>query len=355
MNIENYSKQDLIHMFGLKPNYTMYELEEKTYQLFNKLIHQFDKKQVDIFLEKAKYFLTPVQQTPFIYTQSDNYFKGELNPIEKRVITRGICIDTLFRPNYFKTSSTDFMYEFPEHFKNVVSMKISAIEIPIVWYLFSTERKNNIFLINTIPYIIPDGNYDNESIVALMNGTGITDRLLPLDITVSIDPATTKMTFTSLITFTLDFSVDSVLHQKIPGCPVDSMMIYQTAGWQFGFRKEKYSGTIITSESSWGSSADNYFFLEIDDFQRNFISDSIVSVTNSGYIGKNIIARIPISTSYNTITLSNDSDNLFKTRDYLGPVRLEKLHIRLLNRFGNVIDLNHNDYSFMIELKQLFS
>ena len=350
MNIEHYTKEDLIYMFGLKPNYTMYELEEKTYQLFNKLIHQYDKKQVDVFLEQAKYYLTPVQQTPFIYTQPDNYFKGELNPIEKRVITRGICIDTLFRPNYFKTSSTDFMYEFPEHFKNVVSMKISAIEIPIVWYLFSTERKNNIFIIGGTNLItIPDGNYDSDSIIILMN------TLLPSGITFSIDPVTTKVTFTSSTSFTLDFSVDSVLHQKIPGCPVDSMMIYQTAGWQFGFRKEIYSGTTITSESSWGSSADNYFFLEIDDYQRNFISDSIVSVTNSGYIGKNIIARIPISTSYNTITLSNDSDNLFKTRDYLGPVRLEKLHIRLLNRFGNVIDLNQNDYSFMIELKQLFS
>ena len=106
MNIEQYSKQDLIHIFGLKPNYTMYELEENTYKLFNKLIHQYDKSQVDVFLEQAKYYLTPVQQTPFIYTQSDNYFKGELNPIEKRVITRGICIDTLFRPNYFKTSSS---------------------------------------------------------------------------------------------------------------------------------------------------------------------------------------------------------------------------------------------------------
>jgi hypothetical protein len=336
MNIEHYSKQDLIQMFELNPNYTMYELEEKTNQLYTKLIHQYDKSHVTAFLDQAKYFLTPMQQTPFIYTQPDNYFKGDLNPIEKRVLTRGVCIDTLFRPNYSKTTSTDFIYEFPDHFKNVVSMKITAIEIPITWYAFSSQKKNNIFKINNTLITIPDGNYTNDSIELLMT------TILPSGITFVIDPLTTKCNFSSSASFSLDFAVSS-------------LNIYQTAGWNLGFRKETYTGTSITSESSWGSTFDNYFFIDIDDFQRNFISDSIVSVNNSGYIGKNIIARIPISTSYNTIMLSNNSDNLFKTRDYFGPVRLEKLHIRLLNRFGNVIDLNQNDYSFMIELQQLFS
>ncbi len=295
-----------------------------------------------------KDFLTPVKETPYSYTQSSNYFKGDLNPVEKRYVTRGVCIDTLFRPNYDGSTSTDFMYDFPENYKNIVSMKVTAIELPIAWYAFSCERKNNFFTIPTSSTTIqiPDGNYKSDEMVI-----ALTKALEDTDIDFRIDTATTKCIFTSLTSeFDLSFAVDS-------------LDLYQTMGWNLGFRKETYTSTkigdtwVISSESSYGSAFDNYFFLEIDDFQRNFITDSIISVIkpNKGYIGKNIIARIPISTSYNIINSTNDSDRLFKTREYLGPVRLEKLHIRLLNRFGEVISLNQNDYSIMIEFVQLFS
>jgi hypothetical protein len=39
----------------------------------------------------------------------------------------------------------------------------------------------------------------------------------------------------------------------------------------------------------------------------------------------------------------------------LGPVRLEKLTIRLLDKFGNVIHLNGNDYSIALELQVLYN
>jgi hypothetical protein len=289
--------------------------------------------------------IIPKKSTPFSYTQPDNYFQGTFNPIEKRVVTRGVCIDTLFRPNYQGTLSTDFIYEFPEHQKNIVSMKVSAVEIPIVWYAFSTERKNNYFYINNVKITIPDGNYTSIEIQSVL-----TTLLTSFGITVNISPNTTNLTFSGSTAFTVLFEVDS-------------LALSQTCGWNLGFRKKTYDGNssngyIVVSEASYGSSFDNYFFIEIDDYQRNVVTDSIVSVVktlNTGYLGKNIIARIPISTSFNVVTFNNASDGLFKTRDYFGPVRLEKLRIRLLDRFGQVISLNQNDFSMMIELKELFS
>ena len=293
-----------------------------------------------------KDFLTPVKETPYTYTQPSNYFKGDLNPVEKRYVTRSVCIDTLFRPNYDGTSSTDFMYDFPENYKNIVSMKVTAIELPIAWYDFSCDRKNNFFTIPTVSKTIkiPDGNYDDTDMIKTLSFA-----LQDTPIEFNIDSATAKCIFTSSSEFELSFAVDSI-------------DLYQTMGWNLGFRKESYTsikiGNVwtIISEYSYGAAFDNYLFLEIDDFQRNFITDSIISVIkpNKGYIGKNIIARIPFSTSYNIIN-SNDSNCLFKAREYLGPVRLEKLRIRLLNRFGEVISMNQNDYSIMIEFVQLFS
>jgi len=292
--------------------------------------------------------IIPKKGTPFSYTQPDNYFQGTFNPIEKRVVTRGVCIDTLFRPNYQGTSSTDFIYEFPEHQKNIVSMKVSAVEIPIVWYAFSTERKNNYFYINNVKITIPDGNYTSieiQSVLTNLLTTAGFSSIIP-----TISPTTTNVTFTGSTAFTLLFEADS-------------LALCQTCGWYLGFRKKSYEGNstngyIVTSEASYGSSFDNYFFIEIDDYQRNVVTDSIVSVVktlNTGYLGKNIIARIPVSTSFNVVTFNNASDGVFKTRDYFGPVRLEKLRIRLLDRFGQVISLNQNDFSMMIELKEIFS
>jgi hypothetical protein len=66
------------------------------------------------------------------------------------------------------------------------------------------------------------------------------------------------------------------------------------------------------------------------------------------------MARIPISSNFNTIVMNNASDGLFKTRDYFGPVRLERFRIRLLNRFGIVIQMA-DDYSIAFEIKELYS
>ena len=50
----------------------------------------------------------------------------------------------------------------------------------------------------------------------------------------------------------------------------------------------------------------------------------------------------------------NQSDKIFRQRDYLGPVTIRKLNIRLLNRFGDPIDINNNDFSMALELKVLY-
>jgi hypothetical protein len=43
-----------------------------------------------------------------------------------------------------------------------------------------------------------------------------------------------------------------------------------------------------------------------------------------------------------------------KRREYFGAVRLEKLRVRLLDRFGRVVDLAGSDWSFVLEIKQVY-
>jgi hypothetical protein len=352
LNIDHYSKQILEQLFDLTPGYNIHDIEAKKNTLCRLMSNDNPTKsrEIELFVNQAKDMLIPKEVVPFIYTQPDNYFQGKLNPIEKRIITRILCIDSLFRNNYDTTSSNNFIYKLPEQFKNVISMKIVSVELPIMWYMFSDEKKNNLFTFNSTEYKIKEGNYSVDTFNFNYSQSESGNTLE--NINISIDPVTSKTTITiNNIIGTIHFNISS-------------LSLFQTAGWMLGFRKSSYvfnldNNFTITSESSFGSTVDNYFFLEIDDYHNNFITDSIISVLQkngqSSYLGKNIMAKIPITTNFNSILQNTSSDGLFKSRDYLGPVRLEKLQLRLINRFGDLIALNSNDYSISIELKELYS
>jgi hypothetical protein len=149
--------------------------------------------------------------------------------------------------------------------------------------------------------------------------------------------------------------------------------LYKNAGWAMGFYKDIYEvktgvafitrlnpnatyepityNRYVESESSYGSSVAQYFFLELDDYNRNFTTNTIIAETGGGtHLGNNIIARIPITSPALNINHTSPSDLIFKQRDYFGPVKIEKLHLRLVDRYGETLDIQNNDYSVAIEL-----
>jgi len=142
--------------------------------------------------------------------------------------------------------------------------------------------------------------------------------------------------------------------------------LYKNAGWSIGFYKDIYlvdkpyvsqtrfdpNGTYqplvfnryVESESSYGSAVTQYFFLELDDYNRNFTSNTIIAETGGGtHLGNNVIARIPMTAPALNTNYTSPSDLIFKQRDYFGPVKIEKLHLRLVDRFGETLDIQNND------------
>jgi len=379
LDLQHYTKADMENLFGAPTGYKADDLKTLESSIRTKIldnnITDDTKQQIVTFLEAARNKLTdliiPVPVIPFIQTQVNEVSVGSVNPIEKRIINKSICIDTLFRPQYTTTKSTDFTYSLPESIKNVISMKITGIELPNMWFSFSTSKKSNQFSLSYTPngsivtnnVVIPEGNYLSSDMVNTMNSglTTPTDSLLSFisndivdnKISMSISDSTTKTTLTGEIPFSVDFELPNVDQ-------------FKTAGWALGFRKGTYSSTqitntqhTITSESSYGSSFDNYFFIDVDDYHNNFVTDTMVSViTKNGvpaFLGKNIMARIPIDVGSNSIIMNTSSDGLLKSRNYFGPIRLERIRIRLLDRFGQVIDLNGNDFSMEIDIEELYA
>ena len=460
LNIQNYEFKDIELFFKINPRkmYTASEIEKKEYTIREQLLssgHIDRRIQSDLiaFLQKAKEWIIRVKctpppppsivpenfrldtsnyprskeamereveliskpQQPFIYTETSEYFPGKLNPIEKRLIYKNLSVDTFFRTRYptnklIDTKSTDYMYVLPEPLNNVISVKLTSMELPHMWYDFTCANYTNQMTIHLYDMVgiidfvsgysittfshtirLPNGNYDSGSFPQAINNyfTNIGHGLQLLIVEVDPITATTRIRAQNPITepnsvyfvytagnkyyspnfkFVIDFSIQE--DTSIP--------IYKTMGWMMGFRKSLYTVSILntfmdstvsyngiviyegflTSESSYGSGNTNYVFLEVDDFHNNFPTNTIISAsdtTNSSYLGKNILARITLTSNAYTIAIDNASDNVFKKREYFGPVKLEKMRIRLLNRFGDIIDLNDNDYSFLLEITQIYT
>lgn len=322
--------------------------------------------------------------------------------LNKKTNKRVLSIDSMFRKNYHTTKSTDFPYILPDPINKVTSMKITSVEFPNSWYTFSTETRTNSFTITIYncptpsdvfdsvydPVIkhtvrIPDGNYRADLLVTSINNIFSNIRKGLEYIYFDINEISTKCIFRTKITG--DDTRNLYTSDELPAnfyftvdFEVTSNPVYKTAGWMMGFKRQFYTVAkntsqpvilldnasfktstyywYLESESSYGSSIQNYIFLEIDDFNRNFTTNTFFSKTaNDSYFGNNIMGRITVTSGMNTIVTMDGGNQLFKTREYFGPIRLEKLHIRLIDKYGDPINLEGNDFSFMLEIEQLYS
>ena len=382
LNIQNYEFKDIEVFFKINPKktYTASEIENKEYTLRQQLLssgHIDRRVQSDLiaFLKKAKEWIIRVKCIPppppsvipenfrldtsnyprakdsddreaeivykpqqqFIYTETSEYFPGKLNPIEKRLIYKNLAIDTFFRTRYpsnklIDTKPTDYIYVLPEPLNNVISVKLTSMELPHMWYDFSSTNYTNqmtIHLYNMIGITdtstglpistfshtvrLPNGNYDSASFPQAMSNyfANIGNGLELLIVEVNGITANTRIRAQNPITEESDYYVYT------PGNPyysptfnfeVDfsiqedaSIPLYKTMGWMMGFRKPAYSVSIantfmdsivlstgsviyegfLKSESSYGSSVTNYVFLEVDDFHNNFPTNTIISAADT--------------------------------------------------------------------------
>ena len=374
LNLNNYTISDLQRFFDVTGDYTIHDVEQKKQFLITRLnamnVSLPMQNEIITFLNNAKEKLLnnseliPKQITPFVYSNPSDHFKGTFNTIEKKMVSKLICVDTFFRSSYLTTKSTDFTYTFPETINNVVSMQLSCLEIPYTWYNISAEQKNNFFIIiydNTSTTItIPDGNYNLADVITAINnilpdGYSIVNNtdLMPNKICQTYSPPQTYITILGSASFSLDFSTNGSI----------------SLGWLLGFRHNinsdgtyYYSGsTNYSSETMPMMTTNNYLFVDVDDFHNHHSTDSVISIVRNqqstpSYIGNNIMARIPIIGDYGAvITTNHNIDMSQKKREYFGPIKLEKMNIRILNRFGEVINLNQNDYSIVFEITQIHS
>lgn len=440
LDINNYNMKDLETFFHILPNqnYSASDIEEKEYTMRTLLLSsgEVDKKQQkDLieFLNLAKDWLifvkcnkksssndlfdnkpntrtnelTKRKETVYLNTQPDEAFPGIINPLNKRVITKCLNIDTRFRDNYHNSKSSDFILHLPTKLNKVISMNLASFELPINFYGISEHLDNNYIHLSVVhiqninsyngpgideegfddsvlttsnkTLIIPDGNYDARDLLLKIN-TLLGNTEIPASDTVPREEIIESIQSLDDIFKFINFNIDIIGANSgtakivISPSPIYNAFIKTInldfrlnknreldksipytyrIGRNLGFNKPTYSSKIITADTIIEPSTIRYLYLIVDDFNNN-VNNHFIGAFNKSLMSSNILARISVRGTYFSLLMNDEYSLISEPRKYFGPVDIQKLQIRLTDENGRIIDMNNSDFSFCLNLRLLY-
>ena len=338
------------------------KIVKKTMVTYNKNVNNYSLlNEPNMNINKMNPSLNDKNNTNLISNTFPNVVApGHLNPVKRITQNQNLNLNSCFRHNYYQTNPCDFLYMIPIEIKNVLSIRLVSIEIPNAWYLFSHIQKNNLFQIeikvnNTkelFDIVIPDGNYDMDTLSFFLNTTyfyesSSNNNLKYLKF--SINTHNLRSEFEIVENSFDDFRFSLKFLDNI------NQNIMNTCGWILGFRLANYIDIYdkIESEGLFDGGGDRYIYISLNDYQYNNNSLNTVCFDKS-ILNEDIIAKIPMINGKLSLIISDDMNPLAKIRRFTGPVNISKLHIKILDKFGTVIDLNKMDYSLTFELEILY-
>lgn len=384
-NIDNYTIYDLEKFLNLSETYNQYEITEKGNQLRNKLITSIQKggekggkktakieKNAIRFIDEARRLLIEkLSRTKIvenggsmllidknkardsitsyiepIQTLPTNVAQGTLNKLKKRTTNYSLCMNTLFRDTT-GSNATDSIFVLPYPLKNVISMKLASFEFPDTIYMISEKKRTNRIYIKEDGtnkeglVVIPEGNYTSETMVDVLqeaiNQTLGTEERFTVEIS-EVNGRT--MIKNAEHTFTMKMVTEET-------CRTAS----RNLGWCLGFRSMNYiRSRAYVSESIFSPIPVQYVYFVLNDFNISNAT-TIMGIFLDNYVEKNILAKIPIPVDSFQVMFDNNSDLISKKRDYFGTVDISKFSVKILDQYGEVVDMNHMDYSFTLEME----
>jgi hypothetical protein len=435
LKVGAYSDADLCGLFKIPENYTVGQLEDATTSI-TQIVHNslgiHNRNEILVFLNESKGRLmnkvqnnnsmpNPNQMMFNANTSFNSYGNSAIKDVP-RINKRVILIDSQFRPDILTEAekepdfnerefNTDFTLDLSEPLTDVVSIRLSTVNIPTTWYAFDHHLGNTMFTnaadltnVGNIKQITP-GNYDISGLTREINKASQTSFDLSYDehsqkITIS---ATEPKNF---VYYSENGELDS------PSSCVGGQEINQNLGWNLGFRRYNDLSGIsevsllkdirVQAEAVANTYGPRYFLLELTDFNQTQINSGIVSVADRsskvmainkraiqgtnhekltkaqlytqdalaannngdkkivdnrvyGPTSKDVLGMIPL-VGINKLRpepLVEDFTDINVPRTFSGPVKIDKLRIRLLDDKGNLVNLHDNDWSFTLIVEQL--
>jgi hypothetical protein len=215
--------------------------------------------------------------------------------------------------------------------KNVIRIKLASLEFPQpAYYSFSKYRNNTSFYINaandTYEIVIQDGQYTTYLLFEELNRAF--KQIKDIVFTAAFNPVTQQTDISGSSPFTLQFSHTT------------EKMYDFGLGYFLGYRLKEYSGnTTYTSESRVDVKGDAYCFLQLNQFsnvEQKLLDGSIL----------NAFAKIPLLQEHSALT---------KEIILQQPTNFSFFEIRIVDPYGQEVDLLDTNYSFALEITEVMN
>jgi hypothetical protein len=220
------------------------------------------------------------------------------------------------------------------------------------FYTFSADRGNTTFFITLADNVqhtitIPDGNYSDYPTFAAALQTALNNPTpsysSPVPIFVVRYDAVSHQIIIQGVEFLMEFP------------PNETNPHGNGIGYNMGFLGSSYdirqtvgnSLAILASDRAPDIVQDTYVYLQINDW--NLIEHQVYGQTYYS-----VFSKIQLSSPKNTIVFDSNFINS-STKQYVfqQPVNLQRFDIRILDAYGNTLDLRGGNFSLTLELEQV--
>jgi len=288
--------------------------------------------------------------------------------LRKRIIN----VDSRFRQVLIEPS-TNFTYKFDHPYKNVIRARVASVEIPNVWYDFSKDNFHNTFFTvsaldisgikRTATITIEDGNYTAVDLVAAVQTSLIQKLQIPYGIFIAIypNPYSLKISIVNRGVAAVGATVPTATAKPFQVNFTAPALVTQPfdfgLGYNLGFMNTCYTGDTVydssgafTSYSIQGESIinvapDPYIFLSVNDY------NTVEQQTNNNSF--ETLAKIIVRGDKNTVIFDDGSTMLSNDIIYPSPVDLKQIKVKLLDIYGQPLDLNNCNFSFSLEITEV--
>lgn len=303
------------------------------------------------------------------------------NDLRKRIIN----VDSRFRADKC-SPTTDFTYKVDHPYKNLIRLRVASVEIPNMTYAFT--KKNNCFTIKaldineniiSVSIKIDEGNYTPERLIEAIQYELDTKLRNPhgIFIAISLNTINDKVTFTHRGLSTVPIPEDlQPTESGSPfiiefGCCVQppkgkifpqQQKIVVTLGTNLGFKcktikvtnvkQVNQGGTVFnvfytTGENCIDVIGNSYVFLSINDLH------TVDQKTDDTFVQS--IAKIILRSDKYKVTY-NDGDSLLSNEIiFQSPTDLKILQVKLLDAYGEIVDLHGLNFSFALEITEVLN
>lgn len=280
------------------------------------------------------------------------------------IVRHIVNVDSRHRDTPAASTSADFFFTLLNTIRNVIRVRVTSIEFPNNYFFYSRRRQNTHFYIQykecddkiiRVKITIPDGNYTVEQMIAELSERMLAAKLpiLPL-----AGPVVDFSLVNGAFTFygTVPFTIDTEEETK------DRMFDYGL-GYYLGFTRGRFTAESDASGNYFVMSnicanfvGDSYLFMRVNDFYS--VRQTVrIYPTTEGVLPSSTefaaLAKIVIREPKNYMSYDDYSSQHIKEYVFPAPISLSRLHVEILDPYGDVIDLCSSQVSFSIEITEV--